>query len=381
MATLKTISVLYLVLSIILVFEGIAISTEDVSSQENSSENVISYDAMRANHAWGCSPKYPQFSTGRDLPSNVVESHPQLQNPLKTMEINIRVEEAYHIMNVQTKQMIMAVGQRNRIPQGFQGDEEVEMIVYLQCDVASRPSLSCDGLVCIPVPGWVNVFNPSTEELLRFSSGRDPPIPRYANNYVDCVFDVFPGYWRMGFGRDNVSGSYKIVRMGFNHHWEIHRCEILDVNIGRWQKLSPPPYEIGYRRKSTCVNGSIYWVEVLPDQKLLALDLHAQEWRDVGLPLEALGKSFQVANLENRLALAATYIENDHWNVKIWSVEAPEETWSMIYSIRLFPLDHPYDDPSSPLWYWTRPVAVSKKGNLFVQRQLQEVVQMLPRDG
>ncbi|RID66879.1 hypothetical protein BRARA_D01991 [Brassica rapa] len=61
MATLKTISVLYLVLSIILVFEGIAISTEDVSSQENSSENVISYDAMRANHAWGCSPKYPQF--------------------------------------------------------------------------------------------------------------------------------------------------------------------------------------------------------------------------------------------------------------------------------------------------------------------------------
>ncbi|KAF2565834.1 hypothetical protein F2Q68_00027860 [Brassica cretica] len=51
MATLKTISVLYLVLSIILVFEGIT----------NSAENVISYDAMRVNHAWGCSPKYPQF--------------------------------------------------------------------------------------------------------------------------------------------------------------------------------------------------------------------------------------------------------------------------------------------------------------------------------
>ncbi|CDY19165.1 BnaA04g19050D [Brassica napus] len=305
MATLKTISVLYLVLSIILVFEGIAISTED---------NVISYDAMRANHAWGCSPKYPQFYTGRDLPSNVVESHPQIQNPLKTWRSILESRRR----NISTKQMIMAVGERNRIPQGFQGDEEVEMIVYLQCDVTSRPSLPCDGLFCIPVPGWVNVFNPSTEELLRFSSGRDPPIPRYANNYqtTDCVFDVFPGYWRMGFGRDNVSGSYKIVRMCFNHHWEIHRCEILDVNIGRWQKLSPPPYEIGYRRKSTCVNGSIYWVEVLPDQKLLALDLHAQEWRDVGLPLGALGKSFQVANLENRLALAATYIENDHWNVK-----------------------------------------------------------------
>lgn len=86
-------------------------------------------------------------------------------------------------MNAQTKTKIMAAGDRSRTQTWFKEDEEVE-IVYLQCDVASRPSLSCDGLVCIPVPGWVNVFNPSTEELLRFSSGRDPPIPRYANNYV-----------------------------------------------------------------------------------------------------------------------------------------------------------------------------------------------------
>ncbi|KAG2308885.1 hypothetical protein Bca52824_028633 [Brassica carinata] len=256
------------------------------------------------------------------------------------------------MMNAQTKTKIMVGGDRNLIPPWFKGDEEVEM-VYLQFDVASRPSLSCDGLVCIPVPGWVNVFDPSTGELLRFSSGRDPliasrpPIARYANFYLDCIFDVFPGYWRMGFGRDDVSGSYKIVRMC----WEIHLFEILDVNIGRWQKLSPPPYEIGYRRKSTCVNGSIYWVEVSPHHKLLALDLHTQEWRDVGLPLGALGKSCQVANLENRLALAATYIENNHWNVKIWSVEAPEETWSMIYSIRLFPLDHPYNNLCSSLWF------------------------------
>ncbi|CAH8361511.1 unnamed protein product [Eruca vesicaria subsp. sativa] len=81
MATLNTVSVLYLVLSIILVFEAITISmkdvshpknstddvsyqkvsTKDVSYKKNSTENIISYGAMRANHAWGCSPKYPQF--------------------------------------------------------------------------------------------------------------------------------------------------------------------------------------------------------------------------------------------------------------------------------------------------------------------------------
>lgn len=81
MATLNTVAVLYLVLSIILVSEAITISmkdvsypenisndvsdkknsTEDVSYEKNSTAKVISYGAMRANHAWGCSPKHPQF--------------------------------------------------------------------------------------------------------------------------------------------------------------------------------------------------------------------------------------------------------------------------------------------------------------------------------
>ncbi|CAH8385891.1 unnamed protein product [Eruca vesicaria subsp. sativa] len=153
----------------------------------------------------------------------------------------------------------------------------------------------------------------------------------------------------MGFGKDNITGIYKIVRMCFNDHWKIQRCEILDVNIGRWRRLRPPPYEVKFRRKSTCVNGSIYWIEVTPRYKLLALNLHKEKWRDVTLPSGALGTSCQVANLENRLALAATYIENHHWYVKIWCMHAPEEeTWSLIYSISLFPLQHRLDN-SIPL--------------------------------
>ncbi|CAH8361523.1 unnamed protein product [Eruca vesicaria subsp. sativa] len=284
-----------------------------------------------------------------------------------TLESRRFMERRRMMMNAQTKTKIVA----DRIPPVFKGGEELEM-VYLQCDFTSEPSLSmsCDGLVCIPVTGCVNVFNPSTGEFLRFSSGRDPPIHRYAKyRYSDILCDVFPGYnWRMGFGRDNVSGSYKIVKMFFNHYREIYRCcEILDVKIGTWQKLSPPPYDVGYRRKSTCVNGSIYWVKGSPYNKLLALDLHTLEWRDVGLPLGALGTSCQVANLENRLALADSYIENNHWNVKIWSMEAPkevEETWSVIYSIPLLTFSHPV---SSLFWFWIMPVAVSKKGNLFFQ--------------
>ncbi|XP_024004114.1 protein RALF-like 9 [Eutrema salsugineum] len=51
MAMLKTILVLFLVLSITLALEATKIKKE----------NIITYDALRVNHAWGCSPKHPQF--------------------------------------------------------------------------------------------------------------------------------------------------------------------------------------------------------------------------------------------------------------------------------------------------------------------------------
>lgn len=104
------------------------------------------------------------------------------------------------IMNAQTKTTIIAGGDHgNQIPPRSKGDEEVE-IVYLQCDLASLPSMSCDGLVCIPEPGWVNVFNPSTGESLRFSSSRDPPIPccatanRYSGKYIYIYSFIFVVY-------------------------------------------------------------------------------------------------------------------------------------------------------------------------------------------
>ncbi|CAG7879396.1 unnamed protein product, partial [Brassica rapa] len=284
-------------------------------------------------------------------------------------------ERRRRMVNIQTKLKIIVAVDRNLIQHELHRDEEVEM-VYLHSNVAaSRPSLSCDSLVCIPVPGWVKVFNPSTGVFLRFSSGPEKMIARD----FDPRFEIFPRCWRMGFGKDNITERYKIVRICFNDDLEIcRRCEILDVNIGRWRRLRPPPYVLGFRRKSTCVNGSIYWVEVIPRHKLLALNLHTEEWRHLTLPLGTLGTSCQVANLENRLALAATYFSNHHWNVKIWCLHAPqEEAWSVIYTIRLFPSEHRYDGVF-PLWFWARPVAVSKQGNLFFHDNCKRLFKYYP---
>lgn len=59
-----------------------------------------------------------------------------------------------------------------------------------------------------------------------------------------------PEIYAVGFGKDRVNGSYKVVRMLFNRSFH---CEILDVNIGEWRKLAnPSPYKVDAKRKSAC---------------------------------------------------------------------------------------------------------------------------------
>ncbi|CAE6074997.1 unnamed protein product [Arabidopsis arenosa] len=210
--------------------------------------------------------------------------------------------------------------------------------------------------------GCVNVLNPSTGKSLRFPSGPDPVT---ANRYVDGHryghwSKIFTAYWAMGFGRDKVNGIYKVVRMFFEPD---HYCEILDVNIGEWRKSSPPPYLVDARKKSACVNGSIYWLHVLTFQ-ILALDLHTEEFRDVpfhNLPSRppSLAITDQLVNLDDRLAISTVHFRS--WTLAIWTMDAKEERWSMTYSIRLSGRDL-YRQPSSMNF---RPVTVTKQGNLF----------------
>lgn len=261
-------------------------------------------------------------------------------------------------------------------------EEEVEMI-YLDCDFAKllpskevkvdsdisrRPSLSCDGLVCMPVPGWINVLNPCTGEFLRFPSGRDPMITDIIEDGAGRGFEVFPGYWRMGFGKDRVNGSYKVVRMFFEPHYY---CEILDINIGVWRRLrSMPLFYVGERLKSAFVDGSIYWLEVdsyHQTQKILALDLHTEEFRSVRTP-PRFCKSGQIANLEDRLVVAAQDIQETRFKFCIWSMDdAKEETWSITYS---FPLSSStrssYISRCSLWWHWCMPLAISKRGDTLL---------------
>lgn len=234
----------------------------------------------------------------------------------------------------------------------LKGDEE---ILYLHCDT-TRPSMTCDGLVCIPEQYGINVLNPWTRQLGRFSYGTEQ----------------WSSAFSLGFGRDKVTGRYKVVKMEEirlrdwidygSYRDPVVECSVLDVETGDWFYLSPFPYKIASGSESACVNGSIYWLNNVGDgYKILALDLHKEEFHNVKMvPVELTTQETQISNLENHLAISITYT-CPQWKLEIWRMDKEEERrWSKTYTINLAGKGVPRD----VLRRLFTPVAVSKQGNL-----------------
>ncbi|CAH2071715.1 unnamed protein product, partial [Thlaspi arvense] len=291
----------------------------------------------------------------------------------KSLQKNRKILAAFHC----------DCGKRPRLLPGsqFEGDEE---IVYLHCDV-TRPSMTCDGLVCFLEQDWIIVLNPSTGQLRRLSSGLNP-------NH-ECTFgfglwsSFFPDKWVMGFGRDKVIGRFKVVRMCFSYRGDIGQkdpvveCRVLDVQTGEWRKLrGRPPYVVNASSKSVYLNGSIYWLHINRAHvdkrfKILALDLHSQEFHNVSIPAIWVTWDTQIVNLEDRLAIARTKIgpRRSTWRLEIWSMDTRQEQWSNTYSISLASL-------SFKSWErnWFTLVAVSKQGNLVLNDNHKRLFKYYP---
>lgn len=197
--------------------------------------------------------------------------------------------------------------------------------------------------------GLFSIFTSEKKKKFSFDRVIDQPLQAAA-----VWWNIFPGYWAMGFGKDEVNGNYKVVRMFFDPRFY---CEILDVSTGEWRIVKPPSYRVDPRRKSACVNGSIYWLEMLDSDSILALDLHTEEFRDVPVPPD-FSDLDQLVNLQNRLAIAAPGTV-PVWTLVLWTLDAQEKTWSKTYTIWLRIRD------LEPAKVWFRSLAVCKEGNLF----------------
>lgn len=245
----------------------------------------------------------------------------------------------------------------------FKGDEE---IVYLHCDT-TRPSMTCDGLVCIPEQDWINVLNPWTRQLRRFCFGA------WSSGYSRVM---------MGFGSDKVTGSYKVVKMetwSYTDHDLVVECSVLDVETGAWWMLTPPSYNMlcplshKLSRKSVCVNGSIYWLQHVGNgYKILALNLHKEKFHHVSVPLTRVTQETQIANLGNRLTIAITYT-NPEWKLDIWS--SKDSRWNKTYSISLAGKGVPREIRRKGF----TPVSVSKQGSLVFTDDHKRLFKYYPR--
>ncbi|CAH8276250.1 unnamed protein product [Arabidopsis lyrata] len=227
-------------------------------------------------------------------------------------------------MSLQKKRKILAAynckcGWEPRLLPGSSRCKGNEEMVYLHYN-AARPSLSCDGLVCILEPHWIDVLNPWTRQLRRYGYGFGPIIG---------VWSAFsPGNWAMGFGKDKVTGSYKVVKMCLLSFSQIRvrdpevEYSVLDVETGEWRMLSPPPCKVSAVKRSVCVNGSIYWLQNIIDRvcKILALDLNKEEFHNVSVPAMSATQETHIVNLEDRLAIANTDTKAE-WKLEIWILE------------------------------------------------------------
>ncbi|KAG7547130.1 F-box domain [Arabidopsis suecica] len=312
-----------------------------------------------------------------------------LRLPLKSILISKNVSKRWRSilesktfverrMSLQKKRKILAAynckcGWEPRLLPGSSRCKGNEEIVYLHCN-AARPSLSCDGLVCILEPHWIDVLNPWTRQLRRYGFG------------FGTIFGVWsafsPGNWAMGFGKDKVTGSYKVVKMCLLSLSEIRvrdpemEYSVLDVETGEWRMLSPPPCKVSAVKRSVSVNGSIYWLQNTIDRvcKILALDLHKEEFHNVSVPAMSVTQETHIVNLEDCLAIANTDT-NAEWKLEIWSTDTEVKTWTKTYSIHLENRVASLERQNR----WFTPVSVSKEGNIVFYDNHKRLFKYYPR--
>ncbi|XP_010458578.1 PREDICTED: F-box/LRR-repeat protein At2g43260-like [Camelina sativa] len=250
-----------------------------------------------------------------------------------------------------------------------------EEICYIgNCD-ASRISLTCDGLICIPGSDSIEVCNPATRVSRRFPTGESlvsNPIflhkgtggipaeslvhrQRYLEHeHVPKFPTAAPSSF--GFGKDEVTGAYKVVELRAHPRSSliVGECNVLDLQTGRWRHVNIVPYKVFARERSVYVNGSLHWFTVdlwEPNaSRIVAFDLHLEEIRVVSHPNPIYSSDdggtpyfSELLLLRDRLSVSEMRTTNvPHPRLDIWSMlDAVKQGWVKMHSLCLCQLYRP----------------------------------------
>ncbi|CAA7050641.1 unnamed protein product [Microthlaspi erraticum] len=236
---------------------------------------------------------------------------------------------------------------------------------YVLLQNKESSSFSCDGVICCPGPGNKFLFiNPATLQNIQVGEGRPlshrprtfealGPLPYtfYVKYYLESSRDDYenryPKFHLLGFGRDRVSGDYKLVRLFRCHSWETRicsECEVFSLKTWRWTYVSSVPIPCPDGQASASVNGSIYWFTVYlwvprseysATAKIIAFDLHTHRFRAVCHPplfdARIPSSSIQLVNLRDQVWI----VEQTPSCLEMWSMDRGGDAWEKMYSIDL----------------------------------------------
>ncbi|KAF8116342.1 hypothetical protein N665_0019s0022 [Sinapis alba] len=188
---------------------------------------------------------------------------------------------------------------------------------------------SCSGLVCVYDLVYVYLFNPMTGVI------RTLPSPRGTKAALTpggtCT-DL-----SVGFGRDVVTGSYKVVVLYGSGNGNRLNAKVLDLSTSKWRRRykSAGPVSLSFtiislETNPVFVNGSLFWLLARHHREMLVMDLHAEKFRTVSLPNDiavSLGLIY-MWNLKDRLCVSdlRQYLDSDLW-VLVQDDDEVTERW------------------------------------------------------
>ncbi|VVB06614.1 unnamed protein product [Arabis nemorensis] len=149
----------------------------------------------------------------------------------------------------------------------------------------------------------------------------------------------------VGFGRDIVTGKYKVILMYLFDSRTLIKAEVFNLDNGERRYIYFPIFhnELCNDKTSIFANGSLYWltkpVSVFTSKltNLGAIDLHTEKFRYVLLPTwyTIYSESAYLWSLRDRLCLSDVPQYSNY--VGVWSLqqEKPSVKWEKLLSINI----------------------------------------------
>ncbi|XP_010460182.1 PREDICTED: F-box protein At1g11270-like [Camelina sativa] len=197
---------------------------------------------------------------------------------------------------------------------------------------------SCDGLLCSYCSYTPSVMiNPATRWQQSF------PLSNYQQLCIDMVDKkqyLFP-MPKLGFGKDKFRGTYKPVWLYNLSEFGLENvttCEVFDFSKNAWRYVVPAsPYKINDVSYPVHFDGSLYWLTLCEETKVLSFDLHTETFQVIcKAPFPRSSDRFKSLNyimciLDNRLGVS----EKKGTTQVIWSLDSSggNKTWKKLCSI------------------------------------------------